>query len=417
MISLKLQTIFFIFLISCLFISLSADDQINAKFRGEIQTKVENLEKQNDDLSNKINTIEKESKDVDNFKNIIDRQDQRIADINAGNSSFSLIIGIWAIVATFLSIAIPLFFAFKWKNEAMYEAKNAANDEIGALKNEFMQYVEQSKEQLRSISTMFDDYLLQKEKLDNKNLDQLKQEVTNKHAVQNALEYSKQKAEIYNNYESWMEAGIFAYKIDDYVSALNYWEKALNLTIDPLQSVSTLINKIAVLKRLNKYDEAIEVVEIVLSQYQSDPNPLIKNQVVKALMEKGLQLEQRGKIDEAIQVYQKGIEYCPSFLPIYINLFELQLITGVEFDPSLKHQFDENAINDAEARLKFRMLEIVYESQRSDQSYQFNLLKEQFSNESFRFWEWRQLDTWSSRIQDSTVRERVQKTIQQFKNW
>lgn len=413
----KLQIAFILLLICNVFVLVNADDQINTKFRVKIETKIENIQKQNDDLTVKIDSLEKESKNVDSFKNIIDRQDKRIEDINAGNTSFSLIIGIWALVATFLSIAIPLFFAFKWKNEAMYEAKNAAQEQINDMKKGLTDYVEQSKEQLRSISTMFDDYLLQKEKLDNKNLDQLKQEVTDKHAVQNALEYSKQKAEIYDNYESWMEAGIFAYKIDDYVSALDYWERALNLTIDPLQIVSALINKLAVLKRLNRYDEAIEVVETVLSQYQSHTNPLIKNQVAKAFMEKGLQLEQRGKIEEAIQAYQKGIEYSPSFLPIYVNLFELQLITGTGFDPSLKHQFDQYAINDAEARLKFRMLEIVNKSQETDQSYQFSLLKEQFPNESFRFWEWRQLDTWSNHIQDSTARERVQKTIQQFKNW
>lgn len=413
----KFQNLFIAFLVSCFFISVNADDQSNAKFRGEIQTKVESLQKQNDALSEKIDTLEKESKNVDNFKDIIDRQDQRIADINTGNTSFSLIIGLWAIVATFLSIAIPLFFAFKWKNEAMYEAKTAAHNEIDALKIELMQYVDQSKKQLHAISTMYDDYLLQKEKVENKNLDQLKQEVTDRHAVENALEYSKQKAEIYNNYESWMEAGIFAYKIDDYVSALDFWEKALNLTIDPLQTASALINKLAALKRLNRYDEAMEIVETVLSRYQSNPNPLIKNQVAKAFMEKGLQLEQRGKIEEAIQAYKQGIEFSPAFLPIYVNLFELQLITGVGFDPSLKNQFDQNAINDAEARLKFRMLQIVNESQKTDQSYQFSLLKEQFANESFKFWEWRQLDTWSNQIQDSATKERVQKTIQQFKNW
>lgn len=101
----------------------------------------------------------------------------------------------------------------------------------------------------------------------------------------------------------------------------------------------------------------------------------------------------------------------------YINLFELWLVDGDEFDEAKIKQFLEYAKDNKQSLLKYEMIMCVKESLGVEQASKIAELKERFADMDFGSWSWNVLEAWAEKIIDKAARDRVKTTIEAFKNW
>lgn len=471
-----LKSLLFVSLLTL--ISLFADTSlIDAEFRGEAKAKITFLEKQNVELKTKLDSLEDKQKSVEEYKAIIDRQDKRVEDVNAKMASVSektswlaIIVGLWAIVATFISIGLPLYLTFRWKKEVSEEAKETAKMEINELKAEFEVTVQEAKDELHKLTETHNYYIKEKELMKGKDISEYsKTNGGDREGLKGAFQYALYQAEIKNDYSNWFDVAMLALKIKD-EKAIDYWDNAINIATDDLSKSLAIMNKGSTFGILKKYDKVIETYDYLIDNFGHNQNEKIQVFVANALLGKGISQEQlpeskqkaietydhllnkfnhtsNEKINEAIaqallhkgmlqvdvfksiedasKTYKKLIkkfENCKNekiikqIASACLNLCELQLIENKPFDNQILCVI--NYINDhKQEKLKFKMLETVKSALKEEQPHNIEQLKQEFSDANLENWSWKELDTWAEKLEDEEVKKRVQQTIEVFKNW
>jgi len=446
--------------------SLLADtSSTDAEFRGEAKAKITFLEKQNTELKTKLDSLEDKQKNVEEYKNIIDRQDKRIDDVNAKmawaaekSSSLANIIGLWAIIATFISIAIPVYFTFKWKIEAEEKSK------------ELDQLVIKGKEELIKLAQEHDEFLNQKDLMKGKDIKEYSETDGDQAGLNGAFQYALYKAQTYPDFKTWFDVAMLALKLKD-EKATDYWDNTINVATNDLSRSIAIINKGATFGMFKKYNKVIETYDYFLEKFGHTKNEKIQVYIANALVGKGIAQEQflQSK-QKAIETYNyalekfghsknekinipisqallhKGmlqvevLESIPKATETYIeliekfgdsknnkiiqqiisallNLFELQLIENKPFDAKMIQKLKDYANENKQPFIKYKMMEIVRNARTKDQSLMIDQLKKEFPNVSFGDWSWKELDRWSEKLEDVEVKVRIKKTIEAFKNW
>jgi len=461
-----LKTLLFISLLTFTF--LFADtSSTDAEFRGEAKAKITFLEKQNAELKAKLDSLEDKQKSVEEYKAIIDRQDKRVEDVNAKmawaaekSSSLANIIGIWAIMATFISIGLPLYLTFKWKKEVTEEAKETAQIEINELKDEFELTVQKAKDELHQITETHNYYIKEKELMKDKDVS--KYSKTNGgdiEGLKGAFQYALYQAEMNNDYSNWFDAAMLASKLKD-PKSIDYWDNALKVVQNDVSRVRSLINKAMTLGELNYENKEIEIYNNILQKYSNSEDNNIQESIADTLLKKGYRLGEMKKQDDAISVYDElfkkyanttneaikenlaiahtnkaielsdkgqenlaileyleAIRYNADCIDACLNLFELQLIQNQEWDINLVKQYLESIKNNKQENLEFKMLQTVKNALQEDQTYNIEQLKDEFSDIDFGDWSWKELKIWAEKLEDAKVKARVQQTIEVFENW
>lgn len=442
--------------------SLFADTSLtDAEFRGEAKAKITFLEKQNAELKTKLDSLEDKQKSVEEYKDILNQQNSRISDISLYITSFGILIAIMTIGAT-------IFGYFSVKSHAKEEARASAQAEINELKIEFDKIVKNAKEELEKIAEIHSDYVKQKELMKGKDIKEYSETNGDKEGLNGALQYALYKAQTYQDYNSWFDVAMFALKLKDR-KAIEYWENAISVATNDLSKSVAIMNKGATFGQLTEYQKAIETYDDFLRRFSETENENIQEQIGNALLNKGLVQVRLNEQQKAIETYdnflekfsdtqnikmqeqsamallskgfaqgqlvqnQKAIETYEelvrrfgnsqnqkikeSIAQALLNLFELQVIENKIFNTDMIVKFQEYAKNNQQSLLKFKMIQIMKNALTEAQTDMINKLKQEFSDTSFGSWGWKELDTWADKLQDIEAKERVQKTIEIFRNW
>ena len=138
--------------------------------------------------------------------------------------------------------------------------------------------------------------------------------------------------------KDYITRGIAFYYRDKYYSALESFEKAIELKPD---LAVAWFNKGAMLDRLGRYDEALESFEKAIE---------LKPDLAEAWYNKGVALERLGRSEEALEAYERAIELKPDDTGAWFNRARLYALKGerenalsdlkraVELDPSWKEK-------------------------------------------------------------------------------
>lgn len=176
-----------------------------------------------------------------------------------------------------------------------------------------------------------------------------------------------------------------------------------------------LVNKGVALGQQNKTEEEIKTYDKVYEKFGTSQNEEIRVGVTMALVNKGITLGQQGDNKEAKEQFLKSIEFNPSHLDAYTNIFGLWLVTGNEFDEKIVSQFLENARENKQALLKYEMIATIKASLLSNQSEKIKELKDKYSGVGFGGWEWNGLEAWAQDMTDGAASARVLEAISEFK--
>lgn len=467
----------FLLILHLTLISLFADTSlIDAEFRGEAKAKIIFLEKQNSELKTKFDSLEDKQKSVEEYKNIIDKQDLRINDLK---DTLTLVVGLFALFASIAGYLIyskaqlnAKAEAQKWLEENSHKLQEKIEDlerDIEKNKKHVEEKTKEYKKTIEDASKAVRDVQKEVEKPRSEDTSSQQQKSDQEETFNFAATLIRHKPESEYTFNEW---NILAYdsvyknKRED---AVFYWTKALEIGHSSQENLAqALFSKGIILGELNESTKEIEVYEELDRRFKESKSEKIQEQVAKALFNKGFRLGQMNQSAQAIEVYEeldrrfqdskdekiqeqvakalinKGInvgqingnaqalkvyeELVKRFnevknekiqktvLQALINLFECKLIENQEWDSNLVRQYLESIKNNKQENLKFEMLQTVKNALQKDQTRRIEQLKQEFLDTDFGNWSWKELEAWVITLQNEP-KERVQKTIEVFKNW
>lgn len=427
--------------------SLFADTSLtDAEFRGEAKAKIIFLEKQNTELKTKLESLEDKQKSVEEYKAIIDRQDKRIEDINTKMASVSektswlaIIIGCLTFLIGLGGIIFP-YVMYKQNKKSQEEAKEDIKLWKEITKKEFDLELKSFKEHSISVQKELDDTieLLKdeaKQSIEDIRKNMIKNQVApiQKHSENFALdklaETLQKKPMVDYTFDDWNSLAFDAYGKGKNENAVFYWTKAIELgSPTEINIAETLIQKGHSLNEIKDYNKALEAFNEVLNRFnEHNSNEAIQEQIAIALLNKGFTLGLMHDSSVAMGTYNELIKRFKEsqnqiiqeqVAQALVNLFECLLIINFqELDNENIQLFTQCAKNDKDLLLQFKMLQTVKNSLQEDQTLLVEQLKDEFSDNGFEDWSWKELDTWAERLEDKDTKKRVQKTIEAFKNW
>jgi len=180
---------------------------------------------------------------------------------------------------------------------------------------------------------------------------------------------------------------------------------------------TALFNKAYRLGQEKENQKAIDTYNQIIQQFTGSSNKKIQEQVVKALINKAIKLKKKQLYNEAIECLIEAIRLNSNKLSAYINLFEIQIINGNNFDENLNKQFLEKSQNNSQYLLKYEALHIIKQSLHQNQTQKIDELKERYQDINFEKWNWNALESWAKKIKNVYTKNQVLATIEKFKNW
>ncbi len=135
------------------------------------------------------------------------------------------------------------------------------------------------------------------------------------------LSFAQDKKKAYEK----VEEGITLHDAGNYTEAIAKYDEALSLDRNNLLA---LTEKALTLEASKKYNEAIEICEIILKHFQDKDSKSI-------YVTYGNCLDHLGKIDKAIKIYEEGIKLYPTYYQLYYNM-AIALYNAKEYDKANK---------------------------------------------------------------------------------
>lgn len=188
----------------------------------------------------------------------------------------------------------------------------------------------------------------------------------------------------------------------EYFDAINNYEKAIK--IDPKNSNSYLF-------LANIYEEKRELKE-ALNYYdlailnKSKESHIAYNQI-------GLIKQYLGEFKYAINSYKKALEIDSTNSSIYLNLFEVQLLSNSSFDETLEESYYIQFKDDKESFIYYEMLklfEAIYNNKKVNSEVWF----EKYQNQSLN-WDFNDIDIWVENIKEEEIKENLKRLLKKIK--
>ena len=107
-------------------------------------------------------------------------------------------------------------------------------------------------------------------------------------------------------YRDWNNATYIAYSEKRYEAALHDLSRALQYAKTKEQTAKALFNQGVVFRKLDRSEEAIQVLKQVNARYGKDTDPGVREPVAKALGSQGVVLKKMGRFEEAIVVLREA---------------------------------------------------------------------------------------------------------------
>jgi len=213
------------------------------------------------------------------------------------------------------------------------------------------------------------------------------------------------------------------YSITDPSSAITEYDKAItklsNSDDEEYQSllIQTSLYKAALLDTDAKNDLQDELIQ----KYKDNTSLIIKEQIEELMISKSFDLMGKNN-NEAMTILDTIIEKYrgknSQEIPLYaknslINNIELSMITGQD-DSDYRDLAKDYLKNEPDAKPLLQMLDIIKNSQESDQKEKMNSWLEEHGKYKFRDWSFDQMENWSNSIEDPVAKGRVQSSIISF---
>jgi len=134
------------------------------------------------------------------------------------------------------------------------------------------------------------------------------------------------------------------------------------------------------------------------------------------LYNKGGSLVALGEHEKAKKSYEKSIEIEPTDPDVYLNLYELCIVSGYEFKEEYRSKMNELAKGKLEEEIRLIMLEILEIAKTgNDVDSQLESWKEEFADVKLD-WSFTEIDNWLSTGEfEDGIKENIQKAVDVFK--
>jgi tetratricopeptide (TPR) repeat protein len=230
-----------------------------------------------------------------------------------------------------------------------------------------------------------------------------------------SLEYieSSMCRTLYNKSYYYRDNNLLQKELEVYKEVYEKYKDSKNKTV--IKKVALSLNNIAlIISNEDRYKDAIEIYDIVISDYSSD-----KDQTTLALYNKAYNLVKLKKLNEAINIYNYIIKNYKNEIYLqnrvadsYISLIELLIITNKPYNDVVKTV--ERNYNKKDTLIYLDMLKIVAKSK--DSSVDGDI-KEYISKyqKSELGWIFKELRDWASTL-GSVSKSRVVDTIDIFES-
>lgn len=279
-----------------------------------------------------VNTLEAglaaQKQTLDTFKERLEFQDKRIGDLGLYLAFFGGLVTIVGGLITF----VVIIFSFRFKSEAVSEAKLEARKEIESQakriiedwlnndgRNELVGKIDGILNELEAERQKAHEHNQQHEKLNQeqeKAIGILLSRSMDKEAPLSAEE--KEQVEAFATglqnkppsqyqYADWHMLALQAYEAGKYEMAAEYLDKAAATAEKPFDRANALFNKGIVLGEAGKTKEALAAYERIITDYGDAPEAVLREQVAKALVNKGNTLGRTGQTEEALAAYERVI--------------------------------------------------------------------------------------------------------------
>lgn len=118
--------------------------------------------------------------------------------------------------------------------------------------------------------------------------------------------------------------GVYLYDEGKYEEALAKYDEALTLDKN---NIGALSEKAMTLDALQKYDEAVDICKLILKLYPEEDNATV-------YVTYGNALDHLNNTDEAIKIYDKGLDLYPDYYPLYFNK-GIALVNSQKYDEAI----------------------------------------------------------------------------------
>lgn len=223
------------------------------------------------------------------------------------------------------------------------------------------------------------------------------------------------------------ELNRFQEELSIYDDIIMQFENTHNEETKELLAEAFLNKGIRLGKLEGRADEAIAVYADLISRFKINLNESIDDSIALAMLNKGFELAKKGINDEAITIYRdllnqfKGTvneSIRDTKLQALINLYELSIITGTNFDDTYTEQLKTLAGDDKATLNQYEMLKIIHNSLYKEQKEKIYELQQECSGKTLcDDWSWKELENWANYLEPEDVRIRVLSTIKEFKKW
>ncbi len=262
-------------------------------------------------LENQLNQLEAKLKRFDDqiihSKELIVRQDTRIDNFNFWGNFWAMAVTILLVLG---SIVGYLFSSHRANQQIKKWIDEKGEKELKPiLDSKINELAEKGKEVLLAIQTEAGALQIKHTKI----IDEA-QDLTKQLPIKNKANLKQKAKQIQNNLiDSYSFYDLFTlhlntYHQSEFKQSLNYINQALEITTVNKQVAKALVNKGIILEQLNKLNEAIESYDLVIKQFKDSKEVALLESVAKALVNKGITLRQLNKLNEAIESYDLAIK-------------------------------------------------------------------------------------------------------------
>jgi len=155
---------------------------------------------------------------------------------------------------------------------------------------------------------------------------------------------------------------------------------------------------------IGQYKKAIEVYEKVIK---------INPQDCYAYYNMGIDYGKLEEYDKAIASYKKALELNPEDYQAYTNLFEIQLISNLNFDKELESKYISLFKEDKDYFIVHDMLKLLSKLSHN-KKVDINIWIDTYKEQSLSDWSFAELETWAKK-KDFPIKAKLLDAIEIFK--
>ena len=207
--------------------------------------------------------------------------------------------------------------------------------------------------------------------------------------------------------EDWFYMGLEEEKNQEYDKAIKAYKEVVKINPKHRQA---LFNIAVSYGKSGEYHNSINAYENILKLSPSKDIEILAYYNI-AIMYTAENLPIKAK-----EYYYKAYEINPNYVPIYNNLFELNLTNGEEIDEKVYKKYLENCKDDDRQNMIFDMLNIMRTVEKGiDADSKIIDWKSKYKDIGFKNWQFDDMEKWIQSKEDGVIKSNLLNTIKTFR--